>query len=65
MNHQGVIRKAKRSLPSWGQRLYSRPYSEEEIRKMFPMKVLKVGWETIRSKEYGEEKSLIVIFQKA
>jgi hypothetical protein len=48
-----------------GQRIYSRPYSEEEIRNAFSdMKVLRVERETIFSKMYGTEHCLIMILKK-
>ena len=50
-----------------GQKMYSRPYSEKEIRQYFEplgMKILKVKRETTFSKAYGEEHTLIVIMEK-
>lgn len=50
-----------------GQKMYSRPYSEEEVRNVFEalkMKILKVIRETNTSKAYGEEYSLLILMQK-
>lgn len=50
-----------------GQRMYSRPYTEEEIRTVFSglgMDVIKVGRETVMSKAYGIEHTLLVLMQK-
>ena len=50
-----------------GQKLYSRPYTEKEIRTIFSkqnMKIIKVEREIIMSKEYGKEYSLIILMQK-
>jgi len=50
-----------------GQRMYSRPYTEEEIRTIFSgfgMKIIKVGREIVRSKSYGTEHTLLVLMQK-
>ncbi|MBI4163645.1 MAG: class I SAM-dependent methyltransferase [Candidatus Aenigmarchaeota archaeon] len=51
-----------------GQKMYSRPYTESEVRKVFSrldMKIIKVGRETVRSKEYGDEHTLLVLMQKS
>ncbi len=51
-----------------GQKMYSRPYTEDEVRKVFSrldMKIIKVGRETIVSKAYGDEYTLLVLMQKA
>lgn len=50
-----------------GQKMYSRPYTEEEIRKVFTklnMKIIKVARETVNSKAYGDEYTLLVLMQK-
>jgi SAM-dependent methyltransferase len=49
------------------QNMYSRPYSEEEIRTVFSklnMKIIMVKRETVKSKAYGTEYSLIILMQK-
>jgi SAM-dependent methyltransferase len=50
-----------------GQKMYSRPYTEDEIRAVFSklnMKIIKVERETASSKAYGTEYSLLVLMQK-
>lgn len=50
-----------------GQKMYSRPYTEDEVREVFEklnMKIIKVARETVSSKEYGDEYSLLVLMQK-
>jgi SAM-dependent methyltransferase len=50
-----------------GQKMYSRPYTEDEIRKVFSklnMKIIKVKRETVSSKAYGKEYMLLVLMQK-
>lgn len=50
-----------------GQRIYSRPYTENEIRAVFSelnMKIIKVERETVSSEEYGYEYTLLVLMQK-
>jgi SAM-dependent methyltransferase len=49
------------------QKIYSRPYTEKEIRNIFSnlsMKIIKVGREIINSKEYGKEYALFILMQK-
>ena len=50
-----------------GQKMYSRPYTEEEVRKVFEklnMKIIKVARETVSSKAYGDEYTLLILMQK-
>lgn len=50
-----------------GQDMYSRPYTEEEIKDIFTeynMKTIKVEREIVVSDEYGTEFSLLVLMQK-
>jgi len=50
-----------------GQKMYSRPYSEEEIKKIFKkynMKIVRVSREIIFSKNYGKEHSLLILMKK-
>ena len=50
-----------------GQKMYSRPYTENEIRAVFSklnMKILKVERETVTSEAYGDESTLLVLMQK-
>jgi len=50
------------------EKLYSRPYTESEIREIFSklgMKVLIVDREIIESQEYGKEYCLMVLMQKS
>ncbi|MFA5021578.1 MAG: class I SAM-dependent methyltransferase [Patescibacteria group bacterium] len=50
-----------------GQKMFSRPYPENEIQKIFSecdLKIIKVARETIISKMYGKEYCLIVLMQK-
>ena len=50
-----------------GQNMYSRPYTEDEIRKVFSkykMKIIKVERETVSSKAYGNEHTLLVLMKK-
>ncbi|MAG61122.1 hypothetical protein CL619_05015 [archaeon] len=50
-----------------GQEIYSRPYSEKEIKDIFlplKMKIISVNRQTIHSEEYGEEYSLVILMQK-
>jgi len=50
-----------------GQEMYSRPYTEKEIREVFSklgMEIIKVEKETVSSKAYGTEHTIIVIMQK-
>ncbi|MBU1683146.1 class I SAM-dependent methyltransferase [Patescibacteria group bacterium] len=50
-----------------GQKIYSRPYTEEEIREIFSgykMKFVKVGREIMVSDKYGKEYSLLILMQK-
>lgn len=50
-----------------GQKMYSRPYTENEIRSVFSMlnmNVIKVARETVSSKAYGIEYTLLVLMQK-
>ena len=49
------------------QKMYSRPYTEKEVSDIFSklnMKMIKVERETVRSKTYGEEYTLLVLMQK-
>lgn len=49
------------------QKMYSRPYTEEEIKKVFSkfnMKIIEIARETVYSKEYGDEHTLLVLMQK-
>lgn len=51
-----------------GQKMYSRPYTEYEVRDVFAklnMKIIKVARETVSSKAYGEEYTLLVLMQKS
>jgi hypothetical protein len=51
-----------------GEELYSRPYTESEVREIFSklgMNVLIVDREIIESKEYGKEYCLMVLMQKS
>jgi SAM-dependent methyltransferase len=49
----------------YGEKMYSRPYTAEEIREIFKdFKILKLEREEIRSKEYGVEHSLMVLMRK-
>jgi hypothetical protein len=50
-----------------GQKMYSRPYTEDEVREVFAklnMKIIKVARETVSSKAYGDEYTLLVLMQK-
>ncbi|MEA2037834.1 MAG: class I SAM-dependent methyltransferase [Nanoarchaeota archaeon] len=48
-----------------GQEMYSRPYTEDEIRKVFSeLKIIKVEREIVGSKAYGIEYTLLVLMQK-
>lgn len=50
-----------------GQKIYSRPYTENEIRDIFSklnMKIIKVAREILESKDYGKEYALFVLMQK-
>jgi len=50
-----------------GQKMYSRPYTEDEVRAVFiklNMKIIKVAREIVSSKEYGMEYTLLVLMQK-
>jgi 2-polyprenyl-3-methyl-5-hydroxy-6-metoxy-1,4-benzoquinol methylase len=48
-----------------GQLVYSKPYSEDEIKKAFPdMEVSRVERETIHSEMYGTEHCLIMLLKK-
>jgi len=50
-----------------GQKIYSRPYTEDEIRNIFnkcDMEILTAKRETITSDEYGEEYTLLLLMQK-
>lgn len=50
-----------------GQKMYSRPYTEDEIRAVFSklnMKIIKVEREVVSSEAYGKEYSLLVLMQK-
>ena len=50
-----------------GQKMYSRPYTEDEVREVFEklnMRIVKVARETVSSKEYGDEYTLLVLMQK-
>jgi SAM-dependent methyltransferase len=50
-----------------GQKMYSRPYSEKEIRDIFEknnMKIIRIEREIVRTKMYGEEHTMIILFQK-
>jgi SAM-dependent methyltransferase len=50
-----------------GQKMYSRPYSEDEIRETFGrycMKIMRLERETVISKEYGKEYTLITLLRK-
>jgi len=50
-----------------GQQIYSRPYTEDEVRDVFTklnMKIIKVARETVNSKAYGNEYTLLVLMQK-
>ena len=50
-----------------GQKMYSRPYTEDEVRKVFAelnMKIIKVARENVSSKAYGDEYTLLVLMQK-
>jgi SAM-dependent methyltransferase len=49
------------------QKMYSRPYTEKEIRRIFKnynMKTIKVDREIIFSKNYGKEHSLLMLLKK-
>lgn len=51
-----------------GEKLYSRPYTESEIREIFSklgMNLIIVDRETNESEEYGKEYSLMVLMQKS
>jgi len=50
-----------------GKKMYSRPYTEEEVRDVFSklnMRIIKVARETVSSEEYGDEHTLLVLMQK-
>jgi SAM-dependent methyltransferase len=49
-----------------GRRMYSRPYSEAEVRTAFPesLDVMAVERETVSTNEYGEEFVLLVLLRK-
>jgi len=50
-----------------GQKMYSRPYAENEIRTVFSklnMKIIKIDREIVRSKAYGKEYALLILMQK-
>ena len=50
-----------------GQKMYSRPYSIDEVREVFEklnMKIIKVARETVSSKAYGDEHTLLVLMKK-
>ena len=50
-----------------GQKMYSRPYTEKEVREVFSklnMKFIKVEREVVKSKAYGEEYTLLFLMQK-
>ena len=50
-----------------GQKMYSRPYTEKEIKMIFKkynLKIVKVDRETIFSKNYGKEYSLLILMKK-
>lgn len=50
-----------------GQKMYSRPYTEKEVRQVFEkrnMKILTVAREKVHSKAYGDEYTLLVLMQK-
>lgn len=50
-----------------GEKMYSRPYTEQEIRAVFEplhMKIVHVARETVRSEAYGDEYTLLVLMQK-
>ncbi|MBU0591738.1 class I SAM-dependent methyltransferase [Candidatus Micrarchaeota archaeon] len=50
-----------------GQKIYSRPYTEEEIKDIFSeydVEIKCVKREILTSKEYGEEYTLIILMQK-
>lgn len=49
------------------QKMYSRPYSENEIREIFGsfgLVIVKIEREILESEEYGKEHSLLVLMQK-
>lgn len=51
-----------------GEDMYSRPYTEKEIRKIFSaldMDILTLDRETVESDEYGKEYCLMVLLQKS
>ncbi len=51
-----------------GQKMYSRPYTEKESREVFSklgMEIIKVEKETVSSKAYGTEHTIIAIMQKS
>ena len=63
----GVNNEAENYTKIMGQKMYSRPYNEDEIRKVFSkfkMKIIKVDRETVSSKVYGDEHTLLVLMQK-
>ena len=50
-----------------GQKIYSRPYTIDEVKEVFAelnMKIIKVARETVSSKAYGEEHTLLVFMKK-
>lgn len=63
----GIHNEAENYTIIMGQKMYSRPYTEEEIRKVFSklkMNIIKVERETVSSKAYGNEHTLLVLMQK-
>lgn len=50
-----------------GQRMYSRPYTEREVREIFGkqhLRVVQVERETVRSRMFGVEHSLLMLLEK-
>ena len=49
------------------QKMYSRPYTEDEVRAIFSkfdMRIIKVERETVSSEAYGDEYTLLILMQK-
>ncbi|MDA1196623.1 MAG: hypothetical protein O2779_01520 [Nanoarchaeota archaeon] len=50
---------------SSNKKLYSRPYTEQEIEKAFPkLKIKYIERHTFTSEEYGDENTFLIILQK-
>ena len=48
-----------------GEKMFSRPYTEEEVIEFFPdLKIVKTERQTITSKMYGKEYTLLMMFKK-